>query len=234
MLAFLLLSFEPALKWQWSSLSRVLRGRRRQAANPEGLQPSERRHVAVGRASARDEDLARLFPDEYRQLESARRDVALTDLPWFTPQKDGLSAMFERGERLPADRLEKVRSVLRKLLVDDDSVRWDADAQQYGHAARRYVHDADGEVETVVMGHTHLPRHLGPADKAWYINTGSWADVIRIPNEVLQPGHGPALEKLLLDLWNDEIRAFAPTHASLRIDADGHVREASLQRTAIP
>jgi len=96
------------------------------------------------------------------------------------------------------------------------------------------LNDAGGEVETVVMGHTHLPRRHGPADRASYINTGSWADVIRIPNEVLEPGNGAALEQLLIDLWNDEVRTFAPVHASLRIDGDGHVREARLQETVIP
>jgi UDP-2,3-diacylglucosamine pyrophosphatase LpxH len=232
-LAFLLLSFEPALKWQWSSLSRVLRGRRRQSANPEGLQPSERRHVAATQAPARDEELARMFPAEYQQLESTRRDIAMTDLPWFTPQKDGLSAVFERGEQLTPDRLEQVRCVLSKLLVDDDSMKLDGDAQQYGQAASRYVRDSGGEIETVLMGHTHLPRHLGPPDRAWYINTGSWADVIRIPSAALQPGNGPELEQVLRELWKDEIRSFVPTHASLRIDADGRVSEARLQQTVI-
>ena len=36
-------------------------------------------------------------------------------------------------------------------------------------------------IEVVVMGHTHQARHIGPTERATYINIGTWTDIVRVP-----------------------------------------------------
>jgi len=76
--------------------------------------------------------------------------------------------------------------------------------ETYLDAARRLTRD--GRAEVVVFGHTHLPKdvRLGDGDFPRYLNTGTWADVMKLPDAVLAEGLAgdAALEEFL-----DAIRA---------------------------
>jgi hypothetical protein len=63
------------------------------------------------------------------------------------------------------------------------------------------------------------------------VNTGTWADLVRVPDAVLADGADDALSKFLADLVHDSgVRWFHPTFADLRVNADGHVERASVQQ----
>ena len=94
-----------------------------------------------------------------------------------------LDTLLRQGQPLPRARLQRLRAAMRGL-VSQEVFRLDADAGAYGQAAQRML--ADGAAEVVVMGHTHLARHHGPPDKARYINTGTWADLITVPGQALE------------------------------------------------
>jgi hypothetical protein len=114
-------------------------------------------------------------------------------------------------------------------LVSNELFRFDADDGVYGYAAQRLR--ANGAAEVVVMGHTHLARHHGPQDKASYINTGTWADLITVPDNALADSEqGFAnLEAFLWGLIDDSVRWFRPTYADIRITAHGVVEHARLK-----
>ena len=78
------------------------------------------------------------------------------------------------------------------------------------------------------MGHTHLARHHGPPERAHYINTGTWADVVRVPAGVLEEGQGEPLVAFLQELRRGGLRSTPATYGDLRVEADGRVSAARL------
>lgn len=93
---------------------------------------------------------------------------------------------------------------------------------------------ASGErgFEVVIYGHTHLPKDITFKNKKGqpvrYLNTGTWADLIRIPDSVFsQQAQGPTLDEFVADLEKDDVRRWrrpAPTFAELVIDNQVLVR----------
>ena len=75
---------------------------------------------------------AAAFEGAYEQLRRPGEEVALAD--WlslvFSPDKDGIAAIFERGGEVPAKRLGQIRTAMRDLLMGDASDRMDGPAQQ--------------------------------------------------------------------------------------------------------
>jgi hypothetical protein len=83
----------------------------------------------------------------------------------------------------------------------------------------------------VVMGHTHLARQIKFSTGGTYINTGTWADILRIPFAALDKSGvtaNAALETFLLDLKQDRRRNPVLNYADLHIEPDGHVSHAEL------
>ena len=230
LVALLLGAFEPQLKWNLPQVSRVLHAQYLAERNDQGRPPARLRYVASSVFDEPDAELTVAFAEEYDTLRTPDRSIAVGE--WiglaFPRDGDGLWAIFERGGQVPPARLYKIRVAMRKLLLGDDSAREDGPTQQYGAAADRMRNGSPGQIDVVVMGHTHLARHIGPADRASYINTGTWADVVRVPPATLADGADRELEGFLRDLKEDARPPPAPTYADLRVDADGAVSRARL------
>ncbi len=82
-------------------------------------------------------------------------------------------------------------------------------------------------------GHTHQARHVGRPELAEYINTGTWADLVRVPQDVLAASDAgfAALEAWLRDLSRDRnVWTLQPSWAELRVEANGEVTSARLER----
>jgi predicted phosphodiesterase len=95
----------------------------------------------------------------------------------FGKEEDGLRAMFARGEPIARERLRKLQVALGGVLDGDRTFDESfADGECY-MAARKMVEA--GSAKVVVMGHTHLARDI-KLTGGWYLNTGTWADIIRI------------------------------------------------------
>jgi UDP-2,3-diacylglucosamine pyrophosphatase LpxH len=202
--------------------------------NRQGTQPGETRYIASYGRQERDEELASAFGDIYERLHrppsstpTGALDV-LTELVFRSWRKDSLSRIIERGDDIPATRLHRLRVVLRRFVDGDASAAYDGDTAQYGLAAERMIADSQGSIQAVVMGHTHRARHVGDAQRARYINTGTWADIIRVPAGALADGADQELSQFLRDLFADTRPDNAPTYADLRIAADGSVSKACL------
>lgn len=230
LVALLLLAFEPSLAFEFSKLGKLLKAKRLEGKNITGLQPGETRHVAFSGGTHRDVELERVFGKNYQTLISSSEAVSAWDVilaAWHS-REDSLSEILDRGDIIPIDRIEQLRVAMRLLLLTDESDKLDGDTEQYGAAAKRMIETSKGTIETVVMGHTHLARHIGSADRASYINTGSWADVIRVPVEVLNDGNQHDLQSFLTGLRRGEGRHCLSTYADIRVEIDGRVSAARL------
>jgi UDP-2,3-diacylglucosamine pyrophosphatase LpxH len=232
LVALLLFAFEPSLAWHMNWIGSMLRGAVLERRNARGAQPRETRNVTDLSEHTYDQELADAFGKIYEDLRTTTQQVSISD--WagvFSPGKDGIAAIFQRGEPVPPQRLHQIRLAMRRLLLADASASsWDGPGQQYGEAAKRMIQNSNGGIQTVVMGHTHLARQIGTGQRADYINTGAWVDVVRVPPEVLADGADDELSNCLRHLKEGVGRQFLPTYADLRVEADGHVSRAQLLR----
>jgi UDP-2,3-diacylglucosamine pyrophosphatase LpxH len=232
LVALLLLAFEPALRWQWDKIARMLHAAQLEKSNAGGQAPSETRSVAAAPLAVHLPHLRDLFVEAYDALRSPSEEVALAD--WLSllvkPDRDGLAAIYARGERVPPARLAQVRAVMRELLLSDGSDRLDGPAAQYGEAARRMIAEGQG-IDVVVMGHTHLPRRIDMGSGV-YLNTGTWVDRFRAPDAVLADGADDALDAWLKALSSDDRRPLPPTFGELRLDEGGRVMLAQVKEVA--
>jgi len=224
--AYLLVAFEPALKYNWSKLGHVLRGRRRERL----YRPTEVDNVAAVPLQ-HDPAFAQAFPD-LEPLEPTDENVNLSDwVRLFAKSgKEGLAEIIHNNKPIPPERLKQIQLALSRMCIDDSFADIKDGLGAYSAAAHKMI---GGEIEVVTMGHTHLARHIGDAERASYINTGTWIDIIRLPTSVLQPtAEGlKLLDDYLRRLVRDQdVRTFHPTYADISIDADGHVAAAKLMR----
>ncbi|HEX8354705.1 MAG TPA: hypothetical protein VF611_17490, partial [Pyrinomonadaceae bacterium] len=186
-----------------------------------------RRPRAVGGGTAGDlsvDDKLRWVNDQMREARS-----------WFTTRIGQLADTYEsasvllkvRRAETPEERLRQLHAALRRLNRDDRSFSLDYEEKNYAEAARDTARA--GDFDAVLYGHTHLPKKMLVGDggrRRWYLNTGTWCDVMRLPEEVGEDYEtaGPALAGFADALSRND---FAPyvrrylSYAELVVDADG-------------
>ncbi|MET0623778.1 MAG: metallophosphoesterase, partial [Pyrinomonadaceae bacterium] len=140
---------------------------------------------AGGRAAAGDLSIGDKLEWFKAQMKDARE--------WFRARAGQLADTAESASLLlgvkraetPEERLRQLHAALRRLNRDDRSFSLDYEEPNYAEAARRT--SADGDFDAVLYGHTHLPKKMtldAGGRRRWYLNTGTWCDVIRLPAEV--------------------------------------------------
>ena len=90
-------------------------------------------------------------------------------------------------------------------------------------------HLAYGAIRHVVFGHTHLARQIPLAHAGFYFNSGTWADLLELPPDILDPTrrYGPlsALERFVRDLVANDFspytQMFRPTFVRFGQNAMG-------------
>jgi UDP-2,3-diacylglucosamine pyrophosphatase LpxH len=86
----------------------------------------------------------------------------------------------------------------------------------------------------VVFGHTHLAKDVKLDSGARYLNSGTWANLMRFPEGLLDKDEKTALEALRAFVANlaanklDQYVEFRPTYVRLDLDAKGTVGQAEL------
>ena len=152
--------------------------------------------------------------------ETVDRSIGLAKL-LFASGKDAVD------ERLPA-LLRAVR-VLQSERAFDRSVET---AGEYLGAAQEL---ARGGIKHVVFGHTHLAKQVELDSGGFYLNSGTWADLIHFPKEVVTGDDETALRRLrpvVEDLAAGRLGewlTFQPTFARLELGDDGAVRSAEVR-----
>ena len=174
-------------------------------------------------------DDADAFLDEFRQPASIGEDISATD---FFDRTMGLaSLLLARNDDDVEGRLPSLLKALRAVQDDKSFDRSVETASEYLDAAREL---ARGGFRCVVFGHTHLAKRVVLEDDALYINTGTWADVMRFPMEILAGSDDVALPKLrefVLDLGAGKLNrwiGFGATYARLDLDAADRLMQAEL------
>ncbi len=241
LVAYLMAALEPGLLEHLPALLKVWRGQSHQARNADGAAPRSKtsRGAAVRTAVAADEvfgpemDTSRLDllfglapPPRVR-----RGEVSTVVREMLRPGDTALLRYLNTDAPVPRSRLELVQATLAEMTWSDRSLELDGPTGPYGRAAERLRQNTGAQV--VVMGHTHQARHIGPPELAQYINTGTWADLVRVPQEALATSDAglAALESWLRDLSRDRnVRVLQPSWAELRVEPTGEVTSARLER----
>lgn len=128
------------------------------------------------------------------------------------------------------DRLKILLGALRALQDDASFDRSVEAGKDYREATAAL---ADKGFATIVFGHTHLPKDA-IVGGARYLNTGTWADVMRVPPEVVHGAPVVALKELgvfsqaVREKRLDKYLIFQPTFAHICLDAHDRTVEASV------
>ncbi len=128
-------------------------------------------------------------------------------------------------------RLDALWAAVRSLQGDqsfDESVET---ASEYLDAAQAL---ATNGVTHVVFGHTHMAKRIPLASGGFYLNSGTWADVMEFPRDLLSAPKDEALTRLgafvqhLIDGDFSAYALFRPTYVRLEVGADNRVATAEL------
>ncbi|MCB9741926.1 MAG: metallophosphoesterase [Alphaproteobacteria bacterium] len=256
-IAFLLLELEPTLRRHLRKIGEMLGGGFREwtSRKRRGRPPILGRNVGADEVGERFslDDIPPALEELYAQELLRMRDEssAVGAQQWIEgaqhlfksgsrPHKDGIRALVEASREPPGakleiseQRLEHLRVLFETYLNEGDTLSATGPTEQYGQAAERML-AASADLDCVIMGHTHQARRRpkeGADDRSTYINTGTWADLITIPQEVLEPSEEgrAALRDFLVKLVLDEgVREQRPSSAEVRLNADRRVTSARL------
>jgi UDP-2,3-diacylglucosamine pyrophosphatase LpxH len=150
----------------------------------------------------------------------------------------GLARMLLSSDRAGVTaRLPALLAAVRCLQNDTSFARDAESLTEYIDAARDL---AKGGFDYVIFGHTHLARDIAMDAGARYLNSGTWADLIRFPSQILEGTERQALDGLrafVEDLGAGRLRAwtsFIPTYVKLTIGDDGEVKDVVLKDYTSP
>jgi hypothetical protein len=136
------------------------------------------------------------------------------------------------GSNAAERRLHALLRAMRGMQSPDAFDRRRETATEYLDAARRLV--KEGGFRYVVFGHTHQAKTVDLGEGRRYFNSGTWADVLEFPSQILA---GPDAEALVrLRSFVDEMKRgdfsqvtlFAPTYVGFDLDDDGTIAKAGL------
>jgi UDP-2,3-diacylglucosamine pyrophosphatase LpxH len=199
------------------------------AAAPAGPSPLRTVLADAGLPDAAIDDLlAASEPDGYAQgVASVVGAKAKVSLATLAASADWLGI---------DQRLTLVRATL-SVLAGADSWRRDRENARYQRWAEFLAAAGPNRkgYRYIVFGHTHHAKDMPLPDVgAHYFNTGTWADLMRFPPNLLDPDDakaGIALRTFAEDLAAnklDRYREFHPTYARLRVGDDGKIAHAAL------
>jgi hypothetical protein len=110
-------------------------------------------------------------------------------------------------------------------------------AAEYLDAARALA--ANG-IRHVVFGHTHMAKRIALPSGGFYLNCGTWADVMEFPRDLLSAPKQDAMHRLaefVQHLIDGDFRGYAlfrPTYVRLDLGADDRVASPALCRFSDP
>ena len=128
-------------------------------------------------------------------------------------------------------RLPALRTALHAL-QGAEPMGTDVEVPRYFDAAQAL---AVGRIRHVVFGHTHKPKHVPLDSGGSYLNSGTWADVLHFPHEILS-GSDVEIESKLWEfvkmMQSNEFSKwtlFHPTYVFLELDDQGEVGTCELR-----
>lgn len=150
-----------------------------------------------------------------------------------------MQALAERGPRdgdaSAADRPMSVKAAhlaLRRLQRDRSFDRGHEGDAPYLEAAQALSRQG---FDCIAFGHTHLAKQVPLGAGACYLNSGTWADLIRLPEDCTDADTAvayPAIENLLARLKANDLEGLIetmPTYLHVRVASTGAVTHARLR-----
>jgi UDP-2,3-diacylglucosamine pyrophosphatase LpxH len=239
----LLSALEPSLKYD---LPIIFKGakhyiqewiRSRPWLAQEGGVPGSSRLLADENAEAQivqDEQLYDVFKEELQGL-SDQGELGFGDSlrrAFLIDRKRlGVRARLEDKREIPPEQLTKLQVALNYALKSDRTFDFDEPDGPYLAAANRIIKSFASPVpRVIVMGHTHLARQISLGNGCTYVNTGTWADLISVPMDILQDNQKgrTALQEWLRELVivnARNLREPRPTFADISLSDAGSVIE---------
>lgn len=168
-------------------------------------------------------------PSEAAELEPAGQVIAARD---YVDRALGIARLLVSHDSGPIER--RLPALLKALraLQDEDTFEIDVEtAAEYRKAAQEI---AQHGIRYVIFGHTHKPKRVALERGAHYLNSGTWADVLTFPREIVSGSESVALSHLRQFVqWiaqSDFSRwtLFHPTYVRLDLDHSGTVVRADL------
>lgn len=132
----------------------------------------------------------------------------------------------------PIDR--RLRALLKAIrgLQNEDTFKTDVETDtEYLESARQLT---KGGFRYVVFGHTHKAKHVDLGGGCFYLNSGTWADVLEFPMNILKLPDAEALHHLLAFLSYlkaadfSDWTCFKPTFVQLDLNGQNTIENASL------
>ncbi|MDF1812488.1 MAG: metallophosphoesterase [Verrucomicrobiales bacterium] len=158
---------------------------------------------------------------KFKKLAAKAAESLNLELPW-----DVYRICKEKSD---TDRMAQVRIALRKVR---DSTAFDHQTEKVQYMAPAYEIVETGLVDTVVFGHTHFPKEVILDDGAKYLNAGTWADVLRLPeaisSEIDEEAYS-AIDTFLEDIKNQNYEPYTlrpRTYVRAVVDSSGSVEAA--------
>ncbi|MBL8683817.1 MAG: metallophosphoesterase [Myxococcales bacterium] len=221
----LLLAIEPTLQFDLDLLFRSAASYATQWRHAHSFTAARRMGVGAehGIAGAADGtgvpgSLAAAFPEA---LVTYEEQPIASSVGWIRKFLDdrveSLRVLADKGEEIPEPRMRRLQVALRHALVGDRTFDLGESSGPYAAAAARLATQTGARL--VIMGHTHLARaHPVGADGAWYVNTGTWADVIQCDPALLEDKNLADFSKWVVALARNELagkRAPRPCYADV-------------------
>jgi UDP-2,3-diacylglucosamine pyrophosphatase LpxH len=140
--------------------------------------------------------------------------------------------IVRKGEA-PRERKQALVKALRALQHDRSwELTGEEETSPYLIKARQLA--ADGRFRYVVFGHTHHARRMTLPGGCTYFNSGTWAELMRVPDAIVRGDDAAALaavEEFLQALDRNDLesfRWFRPTYVRMQLSPAGHISEAEL------
>jgi UDP-2,3-diacylglucosamine pyrophosphatase LpxH len=194
----LMLALEPQCSGMIAAIIKLCKvmPRAMPAVRSDGEFVNDRGYIAAGNATATfdlrsllreavgsDADSFEVAPETGISAASAWQDIQ------FVKKKAG-QWLLGWDRQVLSGVTRKQLSVALKKLAQDTSFSLDHEIEPYLSEARRLL--ASGRFSTIVFGHTHLPKQIDiprpNLPTARYLNTGTWADVMRVPPKITEDG----------------------------------------------
>jgi UDP-2,3-diacylglucosamine pyrophosphatase LpxH len=238
----LLLAFDPGLRAQILKLYSLKCDAEKRAKKMQS------QRVAAGDIAAQSEALPR--PDEllFRDLSKM---MSPSDARWFLdevikqgppPSTSGdiasggpstwtlIQLMAKKKDGDVASRIPILRKAFAVLKDHATFSREKETDEQIEAAARRH---AKNGFRWVLFGHTHLAKNFKLDDHTTYLNTGTWADLIELPNHILGEDESSrvAFQSFIEDMASDNYTKwvkFVPTYVKMDVK-NGRVVNAELK-----
>ncbi|HEY6345750.1 MAG TPA: hypothetical protein VIY49_30020 [Bryobacteraceae bacterium] len=170
---------------------------------------------------------------DFALSEPADESAGVADISALDKAKSFATLLFGSKKEGWDQRLYDLLDALRAF-QSGDAFRRDRETEPgYEKAARDLAY---GPLRHVVFGHTHMARQIAIPSGGFYFNSGTWADVLRLPPNILamDKTYAPLaeLEQFVRELVENDFSRFTtmfkPVFVRFRQDENGNSTEAAL------